>query len=147
MVIYGIDPGFSGGWGAITPDGQYISCGDMFSENNLLSFKKILQAMMEVQDGESLVVVEAVHAMPRQGVSSSFKFGMAYGGALALAECLGTRYLAVPRVWKRDMGLDASKEASLTMARELWPKAPLHRRKDDGRAEALLMAEWKRRML
>ena len=147
MIIYGIDPGFSGGWGAITGAGDYVACGDMLNEGNLLSFKKILQAMMDVRDGESLVVVEAVHAMPRQGVSSSFKFGMAYGAALSLADCLGTRYLAVPRVWKRDMGLGSNKDDSLAMARELWPKAPLHRRKDDGRAEALLMAEWKRRML
>jgi hypothetical protein len=31
------------------------------------------------------------------------------------------------------------------MARELWPNAPLTRQKDNGRAEALLIAEWARK--
>jgi crossover junction endodeoxyribonuclease RuvC len=53
--------------------------------------------------------------------------------------------LVRPRAWKKDMGLTADKDESLSMARELWPDAPLARKKDNGRAEALLIAEWLRR--
>jgi hypothetical protein len=43
------------------------------------------------------------------------------------------------------MGLTADKKDSLVMARELWPDSPLERVKDNGRAEALLLAEWLRK--
>lgn len=148
MIIFGIDPGFSGGWGAIDETGAYVNCGDMLHTGNFLHFNQILKAMREtVKDGECIVVVEAVHAMPKQGVSSSFKFGVSYGVALSLAQALGIWGLATPRVWKQDLELTADKNDSLAMARLLWPDAPLARKKDNGRAEALLMAEWKRRML
>jgi crossover junction endodeoxyribonuclease RuvC len=91
------------------------------------------------------IVVEAVHAMPKQGVSSSFKFGMAYGAALALAERFHAPWGTVtPQKWKKYMKLTSNKNDSLEMARNLWPNAPLHLKKHDGRAEALLMAEWLR---
>lgn len=148
MIIFGIDPGFSGGWGAIDETGAYVNCGDMLHTGNFLHFNQILKAMREtVKDGECIVVVEAVHAMPKQGVSSSFKFGVSYGVALSLAQAMGVWELVTPRVWKQDLELTADKNDSLAMARLLWPDAPLARKKDNGRAEALLMAEWKRRML
>ena len=148
MIIFGIDPGFSGAWGAIDEAGAYVDSGDMLHTGNFLHFNQILKAMREaVKDGECMVVVEAVHSMPRQGVSSSFKFGVSYGVALSLAQALGVWGLVTPRVWKQDLELTADKNDSLAMARLLWPDAPLARKKDNGRAEALLMAEWKRRML
>jgi hypothetical protein len=53
--------------------------------------------------------------------------------------------LVTPQKWKKDMGLTSDKDLSLAMARELWPTAPLSRKMDNGRAEALLMAEWLRK--
>ena len=68
---------------------------------------------------------------------------MAFGAALALAERFGTTvHLVAPRVWKKSLQLDSDKEKSLILARQLWPTAPLTRKKDNGRAEALLMAYW-----
>ena len=120
----------------------------MLHTGNFLHFNQILKAMREaVKDGECMVVVEAVHSMPRQGVSSSFKFGVSYGVALSLAQSLGAWSPVTPHVWKRDLELTSDKNESLAMARLLWPDAPLARKRDNGRAEALLMAEWKRRVL
>lgn len=147
MIIFGIDPGFSGGWGAIDETGAYVGCGDMLHTGDFLHFNQILKAMNEHKDEDRMVIVEAVHAMPKQGVSSSFKFGMAYGIALALAQCIGPWSVVAPNIWKRDLELTSDKNDSLAMARLLWPDAPLARKKDNGRAEALLMAEWKRRTL
>ena len=53
-----------------------------------------------------------------------------------------------PRVgplWKRTMGLDSQKAGSLDKARLLFPTADIERKKDHGRAEALLLAEYGRR--
>ena len=86
--------------------------------------------------------------MPGQGVSSTFKFGVSFGGVLSLAERFNCPWHTVaPRTWKNALQLDSDKDKSLLMARELWPDAPLARKKDNGRAEALLLAEYWRRQI
>ena len=72
--------------------------------------------------------------------------GMAFGSAITIIERFSkTVHMVTPQKWKKDMGLTSDKAQSMAMARELWPLAPLHRQKDNGRAEALLLAEWYRR--
>lgn len=95
----------------------------------------------------ALVVLERQGARPGQGVSSVFKIGQRYGEIVGVLAALGLSYVEVmPGVWKRYMGLTGKdKEASRAMARQLWPDAPLARKKDEGRAEALLIAEYARR--
>ena len=147
MIYVGVDPGFSGAWGMVDHHGKYVSCGDMLHDDKYIDSRMVHAEMaqaLEKQDAE--FVIEFVHAMPQQGVSSTFKFGMAYGAAIAILQRFKSPFHAVPpRVWKKAMGLDSDKAKSLDMARELWPLAPLLRKKDNGRAEALLMAEWLRR--
>lgn len=51
-----------------------------------------------------------------------------------------------PSAWKKAVGLSGKdKEWSRLMAQRLWPSAPLFRKGDEGRAEALLVAEYFRR--
>jgi len=51
-----------------------------------------------------------------------------------------------PVIWKKAMGLTGKdKNASRKQAQALFPKAPLGRVEDHGRAEALLLAEYARR--
>jgi len=51
-----------------------------------------------------------------------------------------------PAVWKRFFGLSGKdKKASIETAKKLFPSAPLFLAKHDGRAEALLIAEYARR--
>jgi len=146
MLYLGIDPGFTGAWGLINHHGDYVSCGDMRHNDRWIDTNKVFLSISQARESDDLmVVVEAVHAMPKQGVSSSFKFGMAYGAAIAIAARFGQFELVPPRVWKKDMELTADKKDSLVMARELWPDSPLQRVKDNGRAEALLLAEWLRK--
>lgn len=89
------------------------------------------------------VLLEKVGAMPNQGVSSMFQFGRSVGiieGALVAA---GYRYdTVVPAVWRRAMGVVGDKSASRERIIELLPaQAGLFSRvKDDGRAEAALLA-------
>ena len=146
MRYIGIDPGFSGAWGMIDHNGVYRACGDMHHTDKYLLTGFIWDEMIDALHGDDVeVVVETVHSMPKQGVASSFKFGVAYGGAVALAERLNCAWhMVTPQIWKKALKLDSDKDKSLAMARELWPTAPLKRQKDNGRAEALLLAHWLR---
>lgn len=147
MMYLGIDPGFTGAWGIIDHNGRYQSCGDMIhNERHILSrmvHAEIAQGI-DMQDMQG--IIEAVHSMPGQGVSSSFKFGMAYGASIAIMERFNCPWhLITPQRWKKSLNLDSDKNKSLELARQLWPTAPLTRKKDNGRAEALLLAEYLRR--
>lgn len=146
MFYLGIDAGFSGAWGIVDHHGNYQGCGDMHHTDKHILTNKVMDEILYVRGGYDLeAVVEAVHSMPKQGVASSFKFGVAFGGAIALAERLRcTWQLVTPQVWKKALGLDSDKQKSLDLARKLWPDAPLKRKKDNGRAEALLLAYWLR---
>ena len=146
MLYLGIDPGFSGAWGLIDHHGQYRACGDMHHTDKYLLTQFIYEEIVDALHGDDLeVVVETVHSMPKQGVASSFKFGVAYGGAVALAERLNCAWhMVTPQVWKKALKLDSDKQKSMDLARQLWPTASLKRQKDNGRAEALLLAHWLR---
>lgn len=90
-----------------------------------------------------VVWLEQVHAMPRQGVTSSFNFGVAYGMARGVCAALGVPVqLIAPPVWKRHFRLGSGKHDSRLLACRLFPgsAAQFARVRDDGRAEAALLA-------
>lgn len=95
-------------------------------------------------DQRPTVFLEKVSAMPQQGVTSVFNFGRSYGAAEALVASMGWKLIRVPpSQWKRRAGLlKSTKRASIDRAIELFPevRGRLRRQKDDGRAEALLIA-------
>jgi crossover junction endodeoxyribonuclease RuvC len=87
--------------------------------------------------------IEQVHAMPGQGVTSMFNFGANYGAIGGALGALGIPvHTVTPGKWKKTAGLNADKGASRQRARELWPAQAdqFARVKDDGRAEACLVA-------
>lgn len=99
---------------------------------------------------DCIVFIEKVHSMPKQGVASSFNFGQGYGLWLGIIVGLGLRHEQVtPQRWQKEMlaGMQGGKDASIIRAQELFPDAPLSRKKDHGRADALLIAEHGRRMV
>lgn len=149
MLIYGIDAGLSGAWGAIDHNGGYVSTGDMIHTGKILDTESIWDEMMAVRSGQDCeVCLELVHSYSGQGVASTFTFGSAFGGAVALAQRFRAPWhMVYAAAWKKAMGLSKDKGDSLEMARELWPTAPLKRKKDNGRAESLLLAEYWRRQL
>ncbi len=99
-----------------------------------------------------LVILEHVEARPGRGSSSSFRFAQGFGAVLAAAQLSveGQRvHLVRPRVWKGALGLDSEKAKSLALARTEFPDAAdlLRRQRDDGRAEALLLTTYHRKVL
>jgi len=94
--------------------------------------------------------VEQVGAMPGQGVTSMFRFGRSLGiveGVLS-AGFIPTDYVA-PRKWRSGLGVRAGKDDSRARASALMPAhAGLWTRmKDNGRAEAALIALFGQRHL
>ncbi len=90
-------------------------------------------------------VIERVHAMPGQGVSSTFSFGRSLGiiEALIAYRNIPTVWVT-PQKWKKHFGLiGKDKDAARTLAIEKHPElfAHLNRKKDIGRADSLLIGE------
>lgn len=136
--VLGVDPGKSGAL-ALLIERKLVDVVDMPDLDASIAAQVGLWLPLEV------AVVEQVHAMPRQGVTSSFNFGRSLGvivGILAAFE-VPVKW-APPATWKRGLGLKADKTSSRRRAAELWPHmaSSFTRIKDDGRAEAALIAHW-----
>ncbi len=88
--------------------------------------------------------VEKVGAMPGDGGTSAFRFGETSGGIRFTLDVLGVPYTrAIPAVWKRQFSLiGKEKDAARQLAIQRFPEAAhmLTRKKDNGRADALLIA-------
>lgn len=88
--------------------------------------------------------VEKVGAMPGDGGTSAFRFGETSGGIRFTLDVLGVPYTrAIPAVWKRQFALiGKEKDAARQLAIHRFPEAAhmLTRKKDNGRADALLIA-------
>ena len=92
-----------------------------------------------------VAIIERVAAMPRQGVSSTFKFGTAYGILQGVVATLDIPvHFVAPGRWKKHFGLTADKEQSRARALQLWPARSdlFARKKDHGRAESALLARY-----
>lgn len=147
MTIYkcilGVDPGASGAVSFYFPDiPNKIGVVDfplVDGEINCSALADIIRGY-----APDLCVIELVSAMPKQGVSSTFKFGCAYGMVRGVVATLGIpQYYVTPAKWKRFYGLSAEKEKARELAVSLWPAADAFRRKKDhGRAEAALLAKY-----
>lgn len=146
MITIGVDPGLNGAIALINEHGYLIDVYDMPVAGAAVSAQLLADAENWADHTTyGTVVLEDVHAMPKQGVTSSFGFGRSKGvveGVFA-----GARRPIVyvsPSTWKRDLRLGKDKGVCRQRAVELWPtKAALFARvKDDGRAEAALIAHW-----
>jgi crossover junction endodeoxyribonuclease RuvC len=153
--VIGIDPGISGAI-AVFEDGKLDAVIDMPTLEldsgktkkrhiSAIGLVRILETWMLVSDGQAHVVTERVHARPGQGVSSMFNFGRSTGiieGVVAAMHFPST--YVTPAAWTKAVGRAAGKDASRMRAMELFPtRAELFKRaKDDGRADAALIAYW-----
>jgi len=151
--IVGMDPGStSGALAGVSDTGDLLWVMDMPTIEKKPAPTLLLSGYREraADIPVLLTVLENVHSMPKQGVASSFKFGSSKGHLEMLAAVIGApTEFPSPTAWKKAMVLTRDKDRARSMAVELWPAhADLFaRKKDDGRAEAALMAEWGRRLL
>ena len=143
MIYIGVDPGKNGGIAIIDSDGVIAF---PFSEERLL-----IELDGIAQEYECICYLEHVHAMPKQGVSSTFNFGMNFGFIQGVLKAYEIPYeLVTPQKWKKEFSCTSDKNTSIELCKRLFPnvnlKATERCRKDhDGMAEALLIAEYGRR--
>jgi crossover junction endodeoxyribonuclease RuvC len=149
--ILGVDPGAGGALVLLDTERGYLEMADM----PVVVIKRGTRNVRQVQPAllvdairalrPDRAIVERVSAMPGQGVSSMFAFGRSAGvieGALA---GLGIPYTDVPpAVWIKAMAVRGGKDGARNRAIELYPsQAGLFARvKDNGRADAALIATW-----
>jgi len=144
-LYIGIDPGLDGAVGFVGRDVV------VFRTPTIKVGKRRQyppQQMFQMLQGGvgAFAILESVHSMPRQGVVSSFSFGRGFGLWEGILVALGIPYLLVaPQTWKATMLRDMPKDknAAKLQASRLWPELG---HLSDGEAEALLMAEYGRRL-
>lgn len=139
--IMGLDPGLSGAVAFYYPSHpENIACYDMPIVDRRVNGAALYDIIQ--QHRPSLAVIEAVHSMPGQGVSSSFNFGVSYGIAQGVVSAAKIPVVFVsPGKWKKYFLLSSDKEASRGLAINKWPASDhFRKKKDEGRAEAALLA-------
>lgn len=150
QTFIGIDPGATGAIAAISPTGiTFIDCPVVKMSGKTKPNPTLMASeLKQLITPDSIIIIENVHAMPGQGVTSMFSFGMGYGCWLGIITALNIPVEFIsPQSWKKYYGLSTDKEASRVKALQLFPcqAAELKLKKHHGRAEALLLAEYLRR--
>jgi crossover junction endodeoxyribonuclease RuvC len=158
LTVVGIDPGVTGAI-AVLRDRHFLAVHDMpvitSSAGKRLPCAHSVAGLLRDAKPD-LVVIEQVNSRPaidpktrkprKMGTQSMFNFGRGLGlvESAALIEQLRVCYVA-PAAWKRKASLiNTHKDTARLLARELWSEAQdeLRRKKDHGRADALLIARF-----
>jgi crossover junction endodeoxyribonuclease RuvC len=159
VILAGIDPGLSGAVAVVELDVRtgkirMLSVADMpiVSAIQGKTTKRHLQlpVLANLLDVPGVgppdaVMIEEVHAMPGQGVTSMFRFGHAAGAAAGV--CAGLRIptsFVRPQVWQPAVGVSRDGKSGRLRAANLYPDHAhmFARVKDDGRADAVLIATY-----
>ncbi len=146
----GIDPGQKGGLAKIC---QFGGPPRPWAEKMPATERDIWDVLNQIMEmaGNVFAYIEAVHSMPKQGLSSTFKFGRSYG---FLRGCLVASEMPFDEVspvkWQRAMGINPIKDEPITAkknrhkakAQQLFPSLEV----THAIADALLIAEFCRRI-
>lgn len=143
--VLGVDPGLSGGLALLDTDLDLLVVRDMpvvrVGKSRILHLAELTRLVVAWEP--TAAWVERVHSMPKQGVASTFSFGMNYGLIRGVLAGLKVRtVLVTPQEWKRLFRLGSDKRESRVTAGLMFPSnaGDFSRVKDDGRAEAALLA-------
>ena len=138
-VYLGADPGASGALAVVDADGAPVAHVKLDeTPPDVWSWLELYAA------GIRHAVLERVSAMPRQGVASTFKFGVSYGRVQGFLIAAGVPFEEVtPGVWQRKLGCLSGGDKNITKrrAQELFPSVKITHHV----ADAFLLAEYARR--
>ena len=146
MFYLGIDPGQRGGFAYVTDDG----CKETFPWDDINFITRI--EYIKLTGHDIIACVERVNAMPQQGVTSMFTFGKSAGYIEGVLSAFHIPYQTIlPKRWKHEYSLNGDKNNSIICCQKLFPDVNLLRtpkciKPSDGMAEALLIAEYGRRL-
>ena len=138
-LYVGIDPGQSGALAVIDSELYPIK---------VLDFSRIECAdyLKSIKDNVALAFIELVHAMPKNGVVSMFRFGENFGWWQGVLNGLDIVFHYVPpQTWMKHFGLTKNSpndKPSLTLCRKAFPEVDLSLKKYNGRSDALCIAAY-----
>jgi crossover junction endodeoxyribonuclease RuvC len=149
--VLGVDIGVSGALALLDPDGGLIDVFDMPCLNDGPAGRRAINAPLLAEIvarwHARSAFIEHVGSRPGEGAVGAFAFGRSRGVCEGVMAALGVPVaFLTPPSWKRLVGIPPGKEGAKDAARSeairRWPdKAALFARvKDDGRAEAALIA-------
>ena len=151
----GIDPGKKGSYSVIDEKGKIT----ILFRMPILQLKKpeidtsvVIANFRNIQReyGNPYTIIEKAQAMPGQGVTSMFSYGMGYGLLIGILTTLGIPFAEVhPRTWTKDLfkGISGEgKDRCYASARQIFPEwQPKYKYERDW-ADSLLIAEYGRRL-
>lgn len=142
-IYIGIDPGKNGALAVIRESkGVSLVDFDLKAYINLLSYFK--------KSYDMFIGIEKVHAMPGEGVKSSFSFGERVGelkGILSTLDFDNNTEWILPQTWQKHINTDSNrgKKAIADSLLSLYPSADLYGPRGglkDGRSDALGIANY-----
>lgn len=148
MIYVGIDPGQKGAIAFIKNNSIIIYDMPLFSNKEIDGIKT---SDIFFTEGGDFCILEKAQTMPQQGTVSMFKYGMSYGIIKGVLYSFEISFQEVPpQKWKKEYSLSKDKAESIATAKKLFPDCKIDFRTCkgrmlDGRAEALLLAEYARR--
>lgn len=142
----GIDPGQTGAAAIITArytGEEYIDIIDYSDPQSLTPEIKEWAETYNI----ILAVIEKVHAMKKQGVVSSFNFGVNFGIWQGILTTLQIPYsFATPQAWQKGLFSKTDgdkKKRGLAVVRRLYPRSEFFKlEKHHNRADAMLIARY-----
>ncbi len=147
-MICGIDPGKTGAlcfyYSGVKEKYTFVEVHDMPVFDKELNAVALANLFKEFTPKHTYI--ESINSFG-MGKQSAFNFGQGYGVIKGVLATLEIPYsLVTPSKWKRHFSLGRDKSASRQLATRLFPKNAddFKRAKDDGRAEAVLIAQWGR---
>lgn len=143
VCILGVDPGLAGAIAFYFPAApDRVAVEDMPVAGGALDAATLGDRIAQFKP--DLAFVEAVHAGKGWGNGVTFNFGFGCGVVRGVLGALKVpTHMVTPTSWKRHHSLlHADKDASRALALRLFPRvaSSFARKKDDGRAEAALIA-------
>lgn len=137
MIILGIDPGQRGALAVLDTEAHRVNCHDM--PGTTAELHDLVAGLPEIR----ICMLEKPFYPQSIGTANAGKIGEAFGalkGALAWRSI--PTELVAPAKWKKALQLGSNKDASRERAMQLFPDDAdqFRLKKDDGRAEAALLA-------
>ena len=109
MNILAIDPGMKGGIAILDTESNQMKAVPIPLVGKEIDYRMVHKTITFYEP--SIIVIEKVHAMPGQGVTYMFNFGLEYGALVALATVSTARVVLVtPQMWKKHVLAGTSKD-------------------------------------
>ena len=147
MIVIAFDPGMKGGVAVLNTVTNKILSAPLPVIGKELDYRK-LHSLLKAHE-PNLIVIEKVHAMPGQGVTSMFNFGLGYGALVALATISTARVVLVtPQAWKKHVlaGTSKDKDAAIQFCNHTYPTVelilPRCKKAHDGMADSVCLAHY-----